>query len=288
MSLGIIIPVFNRKAVTLRCLRQLYAQQTKDMEVIIVDDGSKDGTFEAISLHYPKVHIVRGTGNWWYTKSVNEGIKFAEEYLKCDKYLLLNDDVILDNNYLQTVESTLKETANQYIIFGSVSFDSNDEKKPTFLGVKKVKHWKNKQYHYTYNNYLLALQKKLPSWESKFIPGRGMFFTQNTFQANGYLDESFPQYGSDYEYSASAITKGIQAEICLDAVLFSLENLTGNGSPKNKPSLTQFIKSLFNKYSPTYPINDSKLIWRHGNRLLMPISFPIIIMGKIKAYLKYR
>ena len=288
MKLGIIIPVFNRKLVTLKCIRQLYEQKQEGIEIVIVDDGSRDGTFESISLNYPDVHIVKGTGSWWYTRSVNEGLKYAEENLQCDDYLLLNDDILLGEKYLSTITSILYKSKDKNVIYGSLSFDSADQLKPTFLGVRKIVHWRNKQYHYTYNQYISALQKGIPSWGSTFIPGRGMFFSRNTFLANGFLDESFPQYGSDYEYSARAKAKGMKAEICLDALLYSYEDLTGSGSPKNKPSFQKFIKSLFNKYSPTYPLNDGKLIWRHGNRLLMPISFPIIILGKIKSYLKYR
>lgn len=288
MRLGIIIPVFNRKSVTLKCIKQLYAQVLDKMEIVIVDDGSRDGTFESISLNYPNVHIVKGTGNWWYTKSVNEGLKYAEKNLQCNHYLLLNDDVMLGEKYLSTVTSTLLNAKDEKIVFGSLSFDSAEQLRPTFLGVQKIIHWRNKQIHYSYNQYIAALQKGISSWHSTFIPGRGMFFSRDTFLANGYLDESFPQYGSDYEYSARAKAKGMKVEICLDALLYSFEDLTGAGSPKNKPTFKNFVRSLFNKYSPTYPLNDGKLIWRHGNKFLMPLSFPIIIMGKIKSYLKYR
>ncbi len=288
MRLGIIIPVFNRKLVTLKCIRQLYAQELEKMEIVVVDDGSRDGTFESIALNYPDVHIVKGTGSWWYTKSINEGLNYAEKNLQCDQYLLLNDDVMLGEKYLTTVTTTLINSNNEKVIYGSLSFDSAEQLKPTFLGVQKIIHWRNKQYHYSYNQYISALQKGIQSWDSTFIPGRGMFFSKNTFLANGYLDESFPQYGSDYEYSARAKSKGMKTEICLDALLYSHEDMTGAGSPKNKPSLHKFVSSLFNRYSPTYPLNDGKLIWRHGNKLMMPLSFPIIILGKIKSYLKYR
>ena len=51
---------FNRKDMTLRCLKQLYAQQTDAaMDVFLCDDGSSDGTFEAVRENFPDVYIFK-------------------------------------------------------------------------------------------------------------------------------------------------------------------------------------------------------------------------------------
>ncbi len=287
--IAVIIPVFNRMLITLNCLEQLTANERKNIDIVVVDDGSKDGTAEAIRIKYPAVHIVYGSGSWWYTRSVNEGLRYALKNTSCDYFLLLNNDIDLGYSYLDIVHGILDKYKNELTIFGSVSFNAENIIQPVFLGIRKFIPWRNKQYCYSYSDYMAALHEGKEVLDSAFLPGRGMFFSKKTLLHNGLLDEGFPQYASDYEFSARSNTAGIKTRVCLHAILYSHEKLTGAGSPKNKPGFYEFLSSLFNKYSPTYPINNYKLIRQHtGTPLLMPLSFLFVLSGKFKAYFKYK
>jgi GT2 family glycosyltransferase len=289
LKMTVIIPVFNRKPVTLWCLEQLNIQHRKNLEIVVVDDGSTDGTAAAIRKDFPTVHIVKGSGNWWYSKSVNEGLKYALENINSDCYLLLNNDINFEDSYIDAVLKMLHKYNDEAIIFGSISFNAENAFQPVFLGIKKFIPWLNKQYCYSHEEYSAALKAGVETWDSSFLPGRGMFFSKDTLLKNGLLDESFPQYTSDYEFSARGRKSGIKTRLCLEAVLYSQEKMTGPGSPKNKPTFKKFLLSLFNKYSPTYPINNYKLIKKYTDMpLLMPISFLVILSGKFKAYFKYK
>ena len=43
--------------------------------------------------------VIRGDANWWWTKAINEAIKFSLDKNKCDDILLINVDVRFDKNY---------------------------------------------------------------------------------------------------------------------------------------------------------------------------------------------
>jgi glycosyltransferase involved in cell wall biosynthesis len=64
MRFSVVVPTFNRKDILRQCLDALMAQDYADYEVIVVDDGSTDGTNEMIGAEFPQVK---------YLYEVNQG-----------------------------------------------------------------------------------------------------------------------------------------------------------------------------------------------------------------------
>ena len=71
--LFIVTPVFNRKFTTI--IKIFKRTNFKDFKVIIVDDGSTDGTSKMIKNDFPKVILIETEGNLWWSESTNLGIK---------------------------------------------------------------------------------------------------------------------------------------------------------------------------------------------------------------------
>ncbi|MGI0488953.1 glycosyltransferase family 2 protein [Pantanalinema rosaneae CENA516] len=102
-SVFIIIPVYNRRQITLDCLATL--QQTGDLDryrVIVVDDGSTDGSATAIRDRFPDVIILTGDGNLWWTGAMVKGMNYAVEQ-GADYIIWLNDDCVPTANTLSTM-----------------------------------------------------------------------------------------------------------------------------------------------------------------------------------------
>lgn len=90
----IITPVHNRKETTLACLENL--KQCGDLQryhMVIVDDGSIDGTKAAIHSLYPEVTVLPGNGNLWWTGAMAQGMQYAYEQ-GAEYFIWLNDDCI--------------------------------------------------------------------------------------------------------------------------------------------------------------------------------------------------
>jgi GT2 family glycosyltransferase len=99
----IIIPCYNRINVTLKCLRHLKGLGIlSKFQVMIVDDASNDGTPAAVSDEFPEVEIVHGTGNLFWTGSVEMGMRLA--YPRgVSSFVWLNDDTIVAAGAIEAI-----------------------------------------------------------------------------------------------------------------------------------------------------------------------------------------
>ena len=78
MEVSVIIPNFNGIAFLESVLGSLEGQTLKNFEVILVDNGSADGSCSFVSANYPWVHIIELPDNFGFCRAVNEGIKAAK------------------------------------------------------------------------------------------------------------------------------------------------------------------------------------------------------------------
>jgi GT2 family glycosyltransferase len=88
LGLSVVVPTHDTRELTLRCLAALAAAEPPPEEVTVVDDGSADGTAEAIAASYPAVRLLRHATALGFTAAANAGLAAAAG--PC--LLLLNSD----------------------------------------------------------------------------------------------------------------------------------------------------------------------------------------------------
>lgn len=226
LTITTVIPTHNRKARLAIMLDQLIGQRLVDIhqEIIVVVDGSCDGTLEMLSSTYPTVRIVLGTGDWWYTKSMNEGFRMAMRF-QPDYILCLNDDGEIEPDYITTLVEHARTIGNPAVV-GSVTASIKPPHPVLFSGVQSI-NWLT----YSYTLYqepgkpykATDHDPLLPTW---VLPGRGMLIDREVMAQIGLFDEHLVQYSSDDEYCLRALRFGFQVCVCWLAVVFSNEELT--------------------------------------------------------------
>lgn len=93
----VVIPVHNRLHLTIECLSCLKkAASLVKIGVVIVDDGSTDGTSEWLSRNAPDITILQGDGNLWFGGALQKAIEYIRSTMPDVDYLMtLNNDTFL-------------------------------------------------------------------------------------------------------------------------------------------------------------------------------------------------
>src|SRR5580700_8623826 len=96
-QIAVLMTSFNRREVTLKSVAALFQQRKAEgvqFTVFLVNDGSTDGTDEAVHSRFPDVRVLQGDGTLFW----NGGMRMAFETAareSFDAYLFLNDDTFL-------------------------------------------------------------------------------------------------------------------------------------------------------------------------------------------------
>ena len=103
-EVSVVIPNYNGIAYLDGVLASLEHQTIKDFEVIVVDNGSTDGSTSFIDANYPWVHVIGLSDNFGFSKAVNEGIYAS----RAPYVLLLNNDTEVETDFVEEMLSAIK------------------------------------------------------------------------------------------------------------------------------------------------------------------------------------
>lgn len=104
-SVAIVIVVWNGKADTLECLESLSHDTYPNRDIIVVDNGSSDGSSEEIARAFPDTIVLKTGQNLGFTGGNNVGIQHANK-MGADYVYLLNNDTTVEPDALEALVAT--------------------------------------------------------------------------------------------------------------------------------------------------------------------------------------
>lgn len=251
-SVTAIIVTFNRKKELSRCLSAVLKQTRKVNNVLIVDNGSTDGTLNFLSdkyhfklvKSYPtrmikkaninsiNLYLYRCEDNGGGSKGFYLGMKYSFEKIHSDLYWMMDDDGYPDQNCLDLL---IKESyKSDYVMPTSIDIKNHNK---LSWGVRKKNGKKTIDY-----SQLKASWGKIMDYVTPF---NGVLLTKKCVDKVGYVNPNFFIWGDEYDHYWRCRLKGIEPVTILDARFFH---------PSQKLPLVKICFGLFRA-----PYVDSKL-----------------------------
>jgi GT2 family glycosyltransferase len=103
-QVSVVIPTWNGWEMLRSALESLSEQTYQDFSVVVVDNGSRDGTLEHLAAEWPAVHVVAFSENRGFAPAVNAGIHAGTAPLVA----LVNNDVELEPRWLEAIVAGLE------------------------------------------------------------------------------------------------------------------------------------------------------------------------------------
>jgi GT2 family glycosyltransferase len=236
---ALVIPVHNRRETTLLALRSLSRIDRSGLEVkiFVVDDGSTDGTADAIAEKFPEVEIIYGDGNLHYAAGTNRGIEAALKWHP-NYIVTMNDDAVFHDQFLRRLIDTAEK--NNRSVVGSLLLLWDEPHRVFQVGQK----WNALRGGWIIPEDLTAFKVASEPFEVECIVGNCVLFPIEAIRECGLMDEAnFPHGWGDAQYLTRMRKAGWKLLIDPRSLVWCEPNTYPQ--PLHTLKLSQIIRILF-------------------------------------------
>lgn len=249
----IIIPNYNGKKYIEKCLAALEGEPA---HILVVDNGSTDGSPELVAEKFPQTELLRLDRNYGFCGAVNRGIRQS----KTKYVILLNNDTETEAGFVRALENPLEK--DKGIFSGSAQM----------LNLREPELIDDAGDYYCALGWAFALGKDKP--RERYQKPRSIFaacggaaiFRREIFDAVGLLDENHFAYLEDIDLGYRARIHGYGNVYIPEAVVYH----AGSGSSGSR--YNEFKVKLTSK-------NSIYLVYKNMPLLQLLLNLPLLLVG---------
>jgi GT2 family glycosyltransferase len=202
-QVGIVILNWNGREVLQDCLRSISALRYPRFEVIVVDNGSKDGSTEMLGRDYPNVLRIENNVNLGFSAANNQGVRLALQN-GSDYLLVLNNDTVLDPDCLTWLVECAERDPQIAAVSPKIYFAEPPDR--LWFAGGTFSYWKGRNASIGYG------RPDSPAWnaprEIGFVSGCALFVPRKVWQSVGGFDELLFRSCEDVDWSLRARKAG--------------------------------------------------------------------------------
>lgn len=226
-AVAVVILNHDRRDLLIECLASVTAQHHPSVEIVVVDNGSSDGSADAVARDFPAVYVLRQSRNLGVAGGRNAGLAWVSANLSASYLFFIDNDTSLDPQAV----SQLVATATADSAIGLVAPKAFRRRGDTTLasagGMK-------------FNPYIGAAWDVASGQSDRgqydeprdvaACPGFAFFVRREVFTAIGAFDENFNPYGwEDVDFSLRALRAGFRLAYAPAAIVYHAGGRAGRG-----------------------------------------------------------
>lgn len=198
-KIAALLTCHNRREKTISCLSSLYNCQLPalyELDVFLVDDGSTDGTTEAVNKYFPCVNMIQGSGNLFWNQGMRLAWSTAVQANEYDFFLWLNDDTLLEGHAIIELLAINQEIMNR------------DHKPAIVCGACRSSDEAN-DFSYGGRNDSGPVFPNGQIQTCKYINGNAVLVPKEIFKVIGYLSPNYTHSLGDIDYGLRVLKENL-------------------------------------------------------------------------------
>lgn len=270
----IIILNYNGKEDTLECLESLQYLDYDNVRLTLVDNGSSDGTVDAVAAKYPEVNLIKSPENLRFAGGNNLALQNTIDE-NFDYALLLNNDTTVKSDFLNKLVEAAESDPAIGLAAGKMYYYDHPNT-IWFAGGKS-------NVHFAFMRHIGIGKEDDGSFddirEVTFLNGACLLIKCDALKRIGLLDEEFFLYGEDLDFGIRAQKAGFKLHYQPDSIIW-------HKISKSTPP----VKKLMYRYKSWVLLirKHTSIYWRplqYGNLFL---EFIPLVIGFCLRKLRFR
>ena len=253
---------WNQFDLTADCLRSLQRQDYPNYQVLIVDNGSTDGSGEMIRDQFPWTEVLILPENVGYAKGNNVGIRHVL-LSSCEYIFLLNNDTEVASDMLSKLVAVAESTPKAGIIGPTMYYFSPPD--VIWSGENHVEWRRGAIRRVSMGDHVSnEMLETLPVSEIDHVDSCAALVRRQVFESIGFMDEDYFISYVDIDFDIRAKRAGFKVLYVPDAMMWhKVSAAMGNASPMTTYYMTR---------------NSLLFFWRHA-----PKQWKLVSVGAITA-----
>ena len=271
-KIKILILNWNGKNDTIQCLESLEKQLNLNQSILLIDNGSTDGSVSKISKLFPNIEILQLRNNFGFSGGMNKGLNHLKKD-KPDFVIFMNNDIIASDSFLEKLLNGINQYGKNNILSPLICYHSDKDK--IWYGGGQIKLWRGKITHSYIRKKISDLNMK--SYEiTDYVSGCCLAISWDLINKLNGFNESFNMYSEDVDLCIRAKKLNAKCYVVTESVIWHKisKSIGGNLSfKKNLRKLRSTIK-LINLHSNFF----NKLTGILGLVIISIIHLPKILI----------